>query len=477
MEKENKKSKILYILGAGASAKALPVINEMPNRLKMYFAFLLSYNIYNEYLTKEPPQAISPSYEYNRKDLLDKINKLIIKAGIKEYIDNEKFGYVDTIFNIINDLEDYPTIDIMITNKKDNKELYQEYKHIYGLYLALEESFIDNDLRRLFLENFIYAPSSSDKSTFTENYFNDLFFNKTEKDIKSKIKNDMSSFVIINSFFAKTEETRGLLKKYENIFIDGFYELFKIDENKNYTNNKDKQDIRYINFINDLSTTYKYIVDEDRIKIFSWNYDNQLDVMDEKLAEDRQKVRDLLKRVKNKTENISNDFPIKTELNGNYKDDFIFIDAVGINKKGNRGSIKFVEDGELESIYSKEDLKNICNIVIIGYSFPNCNYEVDANIIKDIILNSFKNKNAYIHNLQKIYIQTNSKESFESIKFNLEQIIDNLDMQKEIDLIINGVNQAETEKDRNDYHKKVIKEKIKLVPINNYINNFFIPRI
>ena len=50
-------------------------------------------------------------------------------------------------------------------------------------------------------------------------------------------------------------------------------------------------------------------------------------------------------------------------------------------------------------------------------------------------------------------------------------------MQKEIDLIINGVNQAETEKDRNDYHKKVIKEKIKLVPINNYINNFFIPRI
>ena len=68
-------------------------------------------------------------------------------------------------------MEDYPTIDIMITNKKDNKELYQEYKHIYGLYLALEESFIDNDLRRLFLENFIYAPSSSDKSTFTENYF------------------------------------------------------------------------------------------------------------------------------------------------------------------------------------------------------------------------------------------------------------------------------------------------------------------
>ena len=50
-------------------------------------------------------------------------------------------------------------------------------------------------------------------------------------------------------------------------------------KNKNYTNNKDKQDIRYINFINDLSTTYKYIVDEDRIKIFSWNYDNQLDVM------------------------------------------------------------------------------------------------------------------------------------------------------------------------------------------------------
>ena len=44
-------------------------------------------------------------------------------------------------------------------------------------------------------------------------------------------------------------------------------------------------------------------------------------------------------------------------MNGNYKDDFIFIDAVGINKKGNRGSIKFVEDGELESIYSKEDLK------------------------------------------------------------------------------------------------------------------------
>ena len=43
MEKENKKIKNIYILGAGASAKALPVINEMPNRLKMYFAFLLSY--------------------------------------------------------------------------------------------------------------------------------------------------------------------------------------------------------------------------------------------------------------------------------------------------------------------------------------------------------------------------------------------------------------------------------------------------
>ena len=57
--------------------------------------------------------------------------------------------------------------------------------------------------------------------------FNDLFFNKTEKDIKSKIKNDMSSFVIINSFFAKTEETRGLLKKYENIFIDGFMNYLK----------------------------------------------------------------------------------------------------------------------------------------------------------------------------------------------------------------------------------------------------------
>ncbi|MDI9325454.1 MAG: hypothetical protein QM526_01560 [Alphaproteobacteria bacterium] len=335
---------ILYWLGAGASANAIPCVNEMVERLELLWAFLKFELHHNEQTSQDINDFLS--------DYLAFINE------IKEH------KTVDTYFKFL-----------YFTN---NSDIYRKYKLILALFFYFEESCSDKDI-----------------------------FNHFEG-VREKKSNcfDLQNYLVN---VLKPEQDKEKLKVIE--ILCRFYSAYQKNNEKNIPN-KTSQDQRYINFLLDICGNKEMKPKFPKnIKIISWNYDGQLEIAFNKLQNDPiiypkplTLTRSLIynKQHYKINGNVTELYPLR--FNSLSLDTFIkeWTNML-LNPRGTISLINFAWENSSKNrntklskfLWSGKDAKNLTaaqssqytDVVIIGYSFPFSNKDVDQDII-GILLHS-----------------------------------------------------------------------------------------
>lgn len=326
---------IIYILGAGASNGALPIVDEIVERLRVFYFTLFIYNVLN------PQQE-----DTNNKKTLERLEKFIKEIENRRSIDT----YAKELFI-----------------KGDMSGLIN-LKVILGTYLIFEEMFSDNEIRSI-IEKYIQKNHIDFQEDGTLSYASRHNINR-----------------IIND-------------KLNNLDIDHFEKIKCLEylyrqkkTNSDYKNNKTKIDQRYINFLIDIMEK-----DNDfpqRIKIFSWNYDGQFFQAIKKLNFSlphniKDSEYDFLKRL--------NGSAVGKEINptlyglSDINDCFDLFWRLNHPDNINRDFfLKFAfeqVDKNIEKNISShiKDFNSVSDLIIVGYSFPISNRYVDKKIFEEIL--------------------------------------------------------------------------------------------
>ena len=381
---ENNRKNILYILGAGASAGALPVVSEMKERMNIFcLNVLMSQNITNyKTIDKDNYKFIDIDY------LCDFITAIEERRSFDTYA-KEIYLKIDNILN---------------KNISEYKLEYKKLKVILKSYLGWEESHssIDSENRLWILEKY----RGHDYYKFT--LINDV---NILNNILLKYKINNNSEVISEDWVKPLELINGDIEDKNNIstFLkrkiieNGIKELFRFALDKNnpeyiyFVNNKNDIDQRYINFLVDIMGDPSSL---EKIKIYSWNYDTQLDLARESLG-----INNVDKKQKDGQLEILENMEVK--INGSIADKEIKFAW----EHGNDFTFLKFEENE-------EWFKNVTDIVIIGYSFPFSNRRTDLRILSSIIRSFPKQYN--------IYIQTLDEESFNNIKESIGSLVNEI---------------------------------------------------
>ena len=341
---------ILYILGAGASAGALPVVDQMVDRMKIY--------------------NIDKLFEYKSgNDLFKVLDELKLNNDL--IIEIDKRRSFDTFGK-----------EIFLKNNDNDRD---KLKKLLKEYLKWEQNTADEDLRKkIFSWEYISSEEYNAKIQNIKNSLNSYKKYKSKDQYSSILKELIELLEEIAKKILSTEDFESI--KYRNYdyktILSGIYYLFYINDNGDYVFDKSNLDQRYINFLVDIMGDPKSL---NKIKIYSWNYDTQLDLAIESLG---------IKKVDTKQKDGQLKILEKMEIkiNGSIKD----------NKNKNKNikdkEIKFAwEHGNTdegikklfgEKFKDKIDdnwLKNVTDIVIIGYSFPFSNRRTDLELFKILL--------------------------------------------------------------------------------------------
>lgn len=345
---------VLYYLGAGASANALPTVNEMTERFGLFF--LMAHYHYNQ---QNPNSNID-------------INTELIKAIGALYFILKGKRSIDTFAK-----------ELWLRNKNDvsNPQRVKTFKNILALYFVWEErkkeeGFINIDNPRDTLHSYV---SSSSQETF-------VYIVRGNNRLESFGSNDKDHYPI-------KEEFEEIMKKFDDLI-----------------NKKKKTDDRYINFLN-------YVLEQgeeypsfpsNKIKIVSWNYDNQFE-----LACDSMRMGSIYeKEIK----------PNLLPVNGKFKrhGHYSFIGVLQNYRESDDG-IQFAWENanpNYDEFLKEFDNREEKHIVVIGYSFPFANREIDKLILKRIIRgwDEDASNRRYYRPAINIYIQAGSQKDYEDIK-------------------------------------------------------------
>jgi len=301
---------IVYLLGAGASANAIPVINSMPSRLREF------QNVFN---------------------LIE--NKLLEISNLEIgdlNLDRDNYCNIHKVANLLlsNSLQ-HSTVDTYAKKLylADDNENYNLLKHLLNLYLIYEQ------VKTGDIEELIHTSTSSGIS----------------------------------------KEDNNINIKFRDFNFDTRYDVFVASI---------------------LSKGPKW---PDHIKIISYNYDNQIDIaLNYYEAPDNNlhlETEDLIIRLNGKATPFKshekldiNDIVNHLNINSFIEAFKIFHNYCDTHDQRNDPSINFSwEWNDPEKAYIKEKInktkqiiKEAGDFVIIGYSFPEFNREVDSNILSSV---------------------------------------------------------------------------------------------
>jgi hypothetical protein len=252
----------------------------------------------------------------------------------------------------------------------------------------------------------------------------------------TKKKDDLSLFKeLLNLYFIFEQDNLDIADEFnlsdmlslkKPSFNDLYTEEQKINLNLfNKINNK--IDYRYDVFFSSyliFNEKTEELVLPDNVRILSWNYDNQLEFAFNEISknDDLRKVKSALK-ISNYSEFNSIGFPSILKLNGqsnyfnllngfkiNLKDELKSL----LNTKQYLNTISFAWENSYNSelLIRLSKISNFTDIlIIIGYSFPNFNKEIDAIIINNAIYG--------INKSLKIFIQVPEVSEYEKIKLRI----------------------------------------------------------
>lgn len=365
-------TKVTYLIGAGASANALPVVNGMKERMRIFYYYLCNRN--------------------------EKIREM-----------GSNFQEHEIIEKLLIEIEKSYTIDTYAKMNYIKDEYYGQLKEFTAAYLLFEQSEKDNIL----------------------------------------LKESIGRFLNKKNNIEKTEDRK---KQHDNLF-----------ESINT-----KYDYRYDSFFASLlqnNSGYPYL--SKNINIVSWNYDNQLEISYSNFIKVRSNKglslsQSLLNIYPSIDSNIDLEKSILIKINGSADYDSNigerFHDPINDkfdenavskfrelnnNSTVKRTNIRFSWEND-EKVkqarnYAQKIIAESDIIVVIGYSFPTFNREVDRFIFSDfdkrkdsklkyLSLNSDDTKMKTIGNkrrFKKIYIQ-DTKENAPKIKERLKAIGNNL---------------------------------------------------
>lgn len=376
---------IVYILGAGASANALPVVSEMIERIQIFYLMFLvskipedSSAVYKERISK---------FMKELKALLDNLkNKRSIDTYAKELYIKKDMGKLDTL------------------------------KALLGTYISFEEMFSDDEIRYFFETEF---PHTISFDALNDDKKIPGVFNSINTQIKNKLNQPGNSA-------PEYLDNLNCLK----------YLYRKSISTQKYQNNKSKIDQRYINFLIDVME--KVDLFPSNIKLFSWNYDSQFLHAIKNLGF---KVPDIdgatdypfMKRLNGvATRREINPATISSGLKTEQKIIEVsdcFWRLSHPNSRGDNLLVKFAFEQDQKNIETLKisshlkDFESVSDLVIIGYSFPLSNRIIDRSVFKTI-LDKVKYTRDKIINL-KIYIQAppNSDENNDQYVITKSKII------------------------------------------------------
>ena len=360
MEKQG----IVYILGAGASANALPIVSEMIERLQIFYLLMFTLNL-----------------SIDQKDE----NKNKINELIRELKD------------LLNNLKDKRSIDTYAKElyiKEDTAKL-DTLKAILGTYLSFEEMFSDDEIRGFFESSF----SGIDPKFFNTEKRDGVAFSSINSEIKDELGQPSNSGPEYISDL-------GCLRY-----------LYKYNaSNQGFQNNKTKVDQRYINFLVDIMEKADSF--PSNIKLFSWNYDSQFfhaiknlnfsilskdDVIDYPFLK---RLNGIAARRGINPATISSNLDMKQKI-VECSDCFWRLRSTDYKDKNLLVKFAFEQSEALEKAEISshiDDFDSISDLVVIGYSFPLANRNIDRSIF-EAILKKVEYTRYKMINL-KIYIQT-----------------------------------------------------------------------
>ena len=370
---------IVYILGAGASIGALPVVTEMVDRMAAWLV--------HRFL-----DLIEQLIQYSITDLTKK-NSVPAHSEI--------FAEIKTIeeyIELVSHIQSRRTFDtyakeLYLQGKIDE---YNTLKKLLKEYLDFEQtkdSINYKDIHTFFMqENNDYILSND--------FYSDYYF----KQYKQRIKNNPTAYSgeISNEPDVMVERFSSRFELVKNHITNIINNIKPINNSQNLMyflmqqlkNQKSTLDQRYINFLVDILDS-----DVNKIKIFSWNYDTQF-----------QKAVEELKL----TENTNAKTLLKNEIK--------------LNGSIDEEEIKFAWD-EIEhviNIPSSILIDIITDIVIIGYSFPFSNRKIDKIVLEKIFRRLTLTTNAWSdadYTPINIAIQVPDKTSYNNIKEAVESIL------------------------------------------------------
>ena len=348
--------RVTYLIGAGASANALPVVNGMNERMEIFIEFLENASIVLK-LDKDPSYRMS-------KDSF---------SGLRSMLNEIRYHYtVDTYAKRLYLL--------------DENDKLERLKMFLSGYLIFEQFGKKNDFSKEILKMFL------------------LKYGKQSEDNDNKLRS-------LNKIIENVDY------RYDSIFANLLsYHTKKIDSN--------------INFV-------------------SWNYDNQFEIAYSNYRNEKYSVDEIQRELQVIPSFVSNELdPNKSsivKLNGTagiYDQDCsygklfdfsnhlmneetikMFIVSLMSNRNDFKNNIKFAWENDEEVIKAREYARRIISesdvVVIIGYSFPTFNREVDRQIFSEF--------DSVLHRpvRMKIYIQ-DTKENAPKIKERLKAIGNNL---------------------------------------------------
>ncbi|MBK9329476.1 MAG: hypothetical protein IPM95_09240 [Sphingobacteriales bacterium] len=354
---ENKR--VTYLIGAGASANALPVVNNMNDRIELFI---------------------------NRIGSKDKDNR-------DRYI--FKSNTVENPLALFKEIKDHYTIDTLA--KK------------YFLKYSSEEN-------TAYLKNFLAS------------YF---YFEQVDNQ-----KDSILRFLMAEAIKNKPDDS----DKIKDLYL-------MVNKNLDY-----RYDSFYAYYLQKLSGI-NHLVLPNEINIISWNYDSQFEIAYGRYCSNNETLTDIQKKLQvypnQQGANIDEKNSCIIKLNGSAtfrsdiglnKDDtdllntkpitsFLSNLSLIVNNKEeiNRTNIKFAWENDTESIKAREIASKILArsdvVVVVGYSFPSFNRNVDRQIFQ--IFNENYNKQLYSNAKRKIYIQ-DTENNAPKIKDRLKAVGSNL---------------------------------------------------
>ncbi len=385
-------TRVTYLIGAGASANALPVVNGLKNRLRIFF----------NYLTSE----------------LDK------NSG-NDFIRNNQHRLL-SIENLISEIEKHYTIDTLakkyFLRHGDNKN-YKFLKSLMACYFYFEQ--IPLKHKKILANSIINWASKSEIIQKYELEKKEFHYSEEYKNLIKEIEEPVD--YRYDSFFAALlENIDGKLQLPSNINIVSW------------------------NYDNQFELAYKNYINEDNIEIIT----NKLQVYPSQYNYTQDNNRSQIIKINGTASLINSEILNDIDLPTTYLDDKILSQFRKLqyyfdNNNIPETNIKFAwekdEHVNLVRNYAHDIVSKSDVIVVIGYSFPTFNREVDRDIFKkfnedcistSLSLNKDMTGNVKKKIVKKIYIQDlqkNASKTKERLKavgnnlFDVAEIYDDVD--------------------------------------------------